>query len=536
MSAPLRGALRSACKLLLLGFSFALAVDYCRPAYADDEAPPQRVIVKFRKEALATPAVQSNRTGFVADFLSGVRSRLNVDLTHERTLSTGGDVARLGQRLNGAQMKYLLDALKSDTRVEYAEEDRLLQPSMTPNDGYYSMQWDFYEANGGIDVPTAWDKVNGHGVVVADIDTGYRPHADLIVNILSGYDMISVASVANDGNGRDSDATDPGDWTTANQCYSGSPASNSSWHGTHTAGTLAALTNNASGVAGIAFGAKILPVRVLGRCGGYTSDIADAIVWASGGSVSGVPINTTPAKVLNLSLGGKGSCDSTTQAAINGARSRGATVVVAAGNNNADASGFTPANCSGVIAVAATDRNGARAYYSNYGSIVALSAPGGDMRGAAANGILSTFNSGTTKPGSDTYAYYQGTSMATPHVAAAAALLYAAKSSLTPDQVRTALVSTARPFPSSCTNCGAGILDTAAAVNYVLGQSVAVAPSCPSGYTSVAASLSGTSAVSYAPNSGGKQLTRNGALSGRLSGPSGSNFDGSSGTRVGDFW
>ena len=146
-----------------------------------------------------------------------------------------------------------------------------------------------------------------------------------------------------------------------------------------------------------------MPVRVLGTCGGYTSDIADGIVWAAGGSVSGVPTTSTPAKVINMSLGGSGSCSISTQNAINNAVGRGSTVVVAAGNSNADANNFNPANCNNVITVAATTRSGSRSSFSNYGSVVDLSAPG--------SGILSTLNSGTTTPASPNYAAYNGISI-----------------------------------------------------------------------------------------------------------------------------
>jgi serine protease len=310
--------------------------------------------------------------------------------------------------------------------------------------------------------------------VVAVIDTGYRPHADLAANIVGGYDFISTAAVGNDGNGRDSDALDPGDATIAGECAAGEPAYSSSWHGTHVAGTIAALTNNGAGVAGVAYGAKVLPVRVLGKCGGYTSDIADGVVWAAGGAVSGVPANAHPARVLNLSLGGGGSCGTTMQNAINTARSRGAVVVVAAGNSNTNASNATPANCAGVVTVAATNRSGGRSYYSNYGTVVDIAAPGGDMRSAATNGILSTLNSGPTSPGVDTLAYYQGTSMATPHVAGVAALMLAVKSSLTPDQVESLLKSSARAFPVACSGCGTGIVNAAAAVAAAVNSSPTV--------------------------------------------------------------
>jgi serine protease len=233
------------------------------------------------------------------------------------------------------------------------------------------------------------------------------------------------------------------------------------------AGTIAAVTNNATGVAGIAYGAKVQPSRVLGKCGGYTSDIADAIIWSSGGTVSGVPANATAARVLNLSLGGPGSCDSTTQSAINNARTRNTVVVVAAGNDNANASGYSPASCTGIVTVAATNRSGGRAWYSNYGSVVALAAPGGDTTSSSANGILSTLNSGTTTPVADNYVYYQGTSMAAPHVAGVAALMISKKPTATADQVIAALKSSARAFPATCSQCGSGIVDAYAAVQAI---------------------------------------------------------------------
>jgi serine protease len=305
-------------------------------------------------------------------------------------------------------------------------------------------------------------------VVVGVVDTGYRPHADLNANILPGYDFISDTFVANDGGGRDSNAQDPGDWLNPGECGPGDPATfeASSWHGTHVAGTIAALTNNASGVAGVAFNARVVPARVLGKCGGYTSDIADAIIWVSGGTVAGVTNNANPAKVVSISLGGGGSCGTTTQNAINSARSRGASVVVAAGNSNSNAANFTPANCSGVVTVAATGRNGGKASYSNFGTTVEVAAPGGGGGGS----VLSTLNAGTQGPGADSYAGYNGTSMATPHVSGVVALMLSVKPTLTPDQVTQLLQSTARAFPATCSQCGSGIVNANAAVDAALGN------------------------------------------------------------------
>ena len=253
--------------------------------------------------------------------------------------------------------------LAADPNVEYVEVDQIMRATLTPNDTRFSEQWGFGTSNASINVQPAWDKATGTGVVVAVIDTGITNHPDLNANILPGYDFISDAAMARDGGGRDSNPNDEGDWYGANECGSGIPASNSSWHGTHVAGTVAAVTNNSTGVAGTAFNAKVVPVRVLGKCGGYTSDIADAIVWASG-TVSGVPANANPAEVINMSLGGGGTCSATYQNAINGAVSRGTTVVVAAGNSNTNVSSSVPANCANVIAVAATTSAGARASFS----------------------------------------------------------------------------------------------------------------------------------------------------------------------------
>jgi len=442
-----------------------------------------RIIVKYKDEKapLATKGAGSIASRAAVQPLSAARKavldragqQFGFLMKESHQIATGARVIKLDRKValkDAAQVA--ADLAARDPDVEYAEPDRIMRPLLTPNDSMYSQQWDYFEATGGMNLPAAWDKSTGAGIRVAVIDTGYRPHADLSGQILAGYDFISDATIANDGGGRDSDASDPGDWTAANECGSGEPASNSSWHGTHVAGTIAALTNNGSGVAGVAYGAKVVPVRVLGKCGGYTSDIADGIIWASGGTVSGVPAIAARAQVINMSLGGGGACDTTTQNAINGARSRGTVVVVAAGNESQNASNSSPANCAGVITVAATNRSGGRASYSNYGTIVDVAAPGGDS-GAA---ILSTLNAGTKAPGADSYAGYMGTSMATPHVAGVVALMLAKNSALTPDDVEARLKSSARAFPASCSGCGAGIVNASAAVDAAVGGGTTTGP------------------------------------------------------------
>ena len=445
---------------------FAIGLLLCSAAAAQgaDAGWTDRIIVKYRAvaETAAAQATQARGAELAAQRFGVVMSRV-------RTTALGSQVLKADRRLSlDEATRIAQDIAAGDPNVEYAEPDRIMRHTLTPNDPRYNEQWHYFEATGGLNLPTAWDKSTGSGVVVAVVDTGYRPHADLAANILPGYDFISDTFVANDGNGRDSDASDPGDWINAGECGPGDPAAfeSSSWHGTHVAGTIAARTNNSVGVAGIAFNARVVPARVLGKCGGFTSDIADAIVWASGGTVSGVPANANPARVINISLGGGGACGTTTQNAINSALSRNTSVIVAAGNSNANSSNFSPANCSGVVTVAATGRNGGKASYSNFGATVEVAAPGGS---GGVNSILSTLNAGSTAPGADSYALYNGTSMATPHVVGVVALMLSVKPTLTPTQVTSILQSTARPFPATCSQCGAGIVNANAAVDAAIG-------------------------------------------------------------------
>ncbi|MGV9573740.1 S8 family peptidase, partial [Streptomyces nigra] len=429
--------------------------------------PAERLIVGYESGAAEAKSDKAAKADAAAK-----GKKAGEDLGFARRLGSGAALVDLGDDVTTKDVGDVVAAYQADPQVAYVVPDRLNKPQATPNDTEYAKQWDLFETTAGMRVPGAWDVATGTGVTVAVIDTGYVSHSDLAANIVAGYDFISDATVANDGNGRDSNPADPGDWTAANECQSGDPAYGSSWHGTHVAGTIAAVTNNGKGVAGIAYGAKVSPLRVLGKCGGYDSDIIDAITWASGGTVSGVPANANVAKVINMSLGGGGSCTTATQSAINAAVSRGTTVVVAAGNSNANAANYSPASCANVISVAAADRQGNRSYYSNYGTVVDIAAPGGETNSVTADGILSTLNSGAQGPSGENYAYYQGTSMAAPHIAGLAALMKSANASLTPAQIESAIKTNARTLPGTCSGgCGAGLADATKTVQAVSGGS-----------------------------------------------------------------
>lgn len=445
-----------------------------------------RFIVKYKEgtpEASSTATLRRSLQSASASATQLMRAqriqgglRSNADgfsANHLRRMSLGADVVTTSRKLRTEEAELLMQQIASNPNVEFVQVDRLLQHTLTPNDTRYAEQWGYTDADAGIRANQAWDIATGSGIIVAVLDTGHVSHSDLNANIVAGYDFISDTTVAGDGNGRDSDPSDPGDY------YGGNP---SSWHGTHVAGTVAAVTNNAKGVAGTAFNAKVMPVRVLGRGGGYTSDIADGITWASGGTVSGVPTLSAAnaADVINMSLGGSGSCDSVTQAAINGAVSRGVTVVVAAGNSNANVANFSPASCNNVVSVASVTSASARSSFSNYGTLIDVSAPG--------SGILSTLNSGTQGPGTESYASYNGTSMAAPHVAGAVALAQSRRLALglplwTPAEVEANLKSTAYALAGACSGgCGAGIINAKALVD-AAGGSTPPPPPPPTGGT-----------------------------------------------------
>jgi serine protease len=432
-----------------------------------------QIIIKYRDPVNATDANGQIKN----DKLAVLNTAAGVPLSYKRSMSGDAHVLSLPVRLPTVAVESIAGKLEALPGVEYAEPDYMMRHYVVPNDPSYPPQWHYYEAQ-SINAPPAWDITTGSATVrVAVIDTGITDHPDLAGRWVGGYDFIADVPTANDGNGRDSDPHDPGDWVTANMCGPGEPPETSSWHGTHVAGTIGAASNNALGVTGINWVSPIVPIRVLGRCGGFTSDIADGMRWSAGLTVSGVPANPNPARVLNLSLGGGGACSATYQNAINSINAAGAIVVIAAGNSNANASNHQPGNCNGVVTVAATDRDGNRTFYSNFGAVVEISAPGGETNTnspspAPQNGVLSTLNTGSTTPSTPSYAYYQGTSMAAPHVAGVISLMVSLDPTLNFAQSLALLQSTARAFPSgsSCntSTCGSGIVDAAAALNAVI--------------------------------------------------------------------
>lgn len=457
-------ALRSwvAC-VLICWFAISPASAFASPS----SSPVTRLILRLNEDPTAHPA--SGQAPATEARLNGILRSLDIEgVVLERSVDASLVVMRLVVPASAQQAAELAHRLESSSEVMYAEPDVWVKPAFTPSDPLAELakQWFHFETF-GIRAYEAWDLQRGAaGVVIALLDTGIRTHEDLDPSrVLPGYDFISVASISNDGDGRDADPSDPGDAVAVNECGAGEPSEPSSWHGLHMAGTLTATADNSVGGAGLNHVSRLLPVRVLGKCGGNFSDILDAILWSAGLPVSGVPANPTPAKVINMSFAGLGVCNAAVQDAIDRAVAAGSILVAAAGNENGtDIANVLPAGCNNVIAVAATDRSGAVASYSNIGSRVLLSAPGGG--GGFTNGIYSTFNTGTTASGADSYTYFTGTSAAAAQVSAAVSLMLSTKSGLTLGDVRQILSQTAQPYTGGCPagNCGAGRLDMFAAL------------------------------------------------------------------------
>ena len=500
----------------LLGFALGLlcagasnaAENYRTPNWLQTRAATRiaqstdRLIVKYKSTA-------KSLSGAVRE--KALSAAAGQTLRRVRSLGDNAEVVVLPFAVSNKEARKLAAQIQTDPNVEYAEPDYKMFPALTPSDPGFSpgidfdgssnvalvSQWYLSDPLGGINAPSAWSITTGSAAtVIAVIDTGVLQHADLSGRLLDGYDFIGADpdgsfDTANDGNGRDTDATDPGNWITPQEAgtgnFSGCGPSESDWHGTHIAGIIGANANNGQ-IAGINWAAKILPVRVLGKCGGYSSDIVDGMRWSVGIPISNVPDNLNPANIVNLSLGiaSDTGCSRTMQSAINDVLARGATVIVAAGNGDEngraqDSSKSIPANCVGVVSVSATVKDGQFAStYSNFGPLVSLSAPGGLFTGLqndfGQNGILSLNDRGTQQPLNDAAtAVLFGTSFSTAIVSGVASLIQTANPNLTPVQMKGILQATAR-LPSNPTETGldCGLIANHPCQQYVVDAAAAV--------------------------------------------------------------
>src|SRR3954467_12637699 len=354
---------------------------------------------------------------------SGLVARVHLTMRESRQIVDHLHVIRVEPAAANESIASTIERLKADPDVAYAVPDERRYLHAVPNDPLYATtgQW-YLQADpatpAAVNAQAAWDLTTGDpNLVIADLDTGVRfDHPDLLTaasggRLLPGYDFVGNSAVANDGGGRDADASDPGDWInssdTGSSPFKSCDVQISSWHGTRVAGILGALTNNSRGVAGISWQSKILPVRVLGKCGGYDSDILAGMMWAAGLPVSGVPANTNPARIINMSLGSPTACSQSYSDVLNQLTAMGVLVVVSAGN--AGAAVDSPANCPGVAAVAGIRHAGTKGGFSDLGPEVAVSAPAGNcintVSGPCVYSIQTTTNSGATAPVANDDAY-----------------------------------------------------------------------------------------------------------------------------------
>jgi serine protease len=453
-------------KSLLAALMLAVSI---APAAAQPAESTSRLIVRFKDGVEKARLAPPQRVARLAE-------DAGLPLVHQRSMALGAQLVALPAAMSAAAAGALAARLATHPDVEYVQPDGRRYPLRSVNDEFIAGQGYLDNRSGSISAFAAWDTTTGSAAtVVAVLDTGYRAHADMAGRNLPGYDFVSDPQVANDGDGRDADAQDPGDWVAAadrglpgfGDCALGS----STWHGTAVAGVIAANTNNGQWTAGINWSARILPVRVLGKCGGSDSDIIDAVAWAGGLAVPGVPANPNPAQLINLSLGGAGACGAGYRAVFGAVLAAGQTraIVAAAGNAGEDVAGHAPANCPEVIAVASTNAAGKLTAYSNFGAGITLSAPGGQYgSGLASQGIIVLSNAGLTTPAGDSFGNIGGTSFAAPMVSGVASLMLAVAPQLTSAELRAMLLATVKPFPagSNCTTatCGAGIVNADGAV------------------------------------------------------------------------
>ena len=514
MAGPARGAGRLSVRrrhrlaqriasALLIGLAAAL------PAWAEGARAAHGLIIKLRDNPDGTPASAAQMKKVLAAAGLSVR---------ERGVGKRSRHLDFGRMLPADEAGRIVHRLAKLSEVEWVVPNERERRLNAPTDPLYpatfssSGQWWMFQAGGsnrndleerrrGVpDLLGAWQASTGtSGPVVAVLDTGITPHADLGSGVLTGRDFVSTVEYANDGDGWDADASDPGDWVSQAD-RDGSPSlfgdcevDDSSWHGTTITGMLAAETGNGRGVAGINWSARVLPVRVAGKCGAEVADIVVGMRWAAGLQVFDhggrpLPLNPNPARVLNISFGGSAACNAAYQDVIDELSRLGVVVVAAAGNQNGTVS--RPANCRGVIGVAALNRDGFKASYSNFGAALAIATVGGDPRlvgnwglEVGDDGLLTLGNDGVRSVGNSIYVRQAGTSFAAPVVAGVAGLMLGVNPSLTAAQIIDGLQRSARPHvvsptiaecseqnPGRCicttATCGVGILDAVAALQY----------------------------------------------------------------------
>ncbi|MBX5484325.1 MAG: S8 family serine peptidase [Myxococcaceae bacterium] len=464
-----------------------------RPEYI-----PGDIIVRFEEENLSPTEVLERLRGLPIRCAHGGYASPFLHLL--RCTGERGEPLDVGQSLEWAQTIGKLPG------VRFAEVARRAHVQAIPADNLYPLQWHYPLLN----LPAAWDLTKGSSsIAVAVVDTGIRPHPDLDGNVVVTVDMISDPDTAMDGDGRDLDGTDPG---------GDRPNGGSSFHGTHVAGTIAALANG-KGVVGVAPQVSLVIVRALGKGGGSTFDIAAGIYWAAGGQVPEMPNNPRPAKVINLSLGGEGGPSQTFQDVIDAAVGAGSIVVVAAGNEDDDAANYSPANQDKVICVGATGLNGKVTQYSNYGDPVDVMAPGGDMTvdldgDGYPDGVLSTYVDASS--GSPNYEFLQGTSMATPHVSGVVALMASVDPTITASKAEGLLRSTANPASKCQWGCGAGMVDSYQAVSAAKGASSGSGAAKLQVASTSLALLPNAATSLLVTNTGGQRLTVSAQVSGAI--------------------
>lgn len=487
-------------------------------AWADPpRASANGLIVKFRE------AIEASPEG---------RARLDEELARagwkSRRVGTLVRHLDVGRRLSANEAEVMVRELAASSQVEWVVANEREQRLNVPTDPLFaatfdsSGQWWLFPAGGsnandiedrrrGVPgVQTAWLTAQGSPrAVVAVLDTGITPHPDLATGVLPGRDFVSTVENANDGDGWDADPSDPGDWVSASDrsgmatVFGDCEVVDSSWHGTAIAGMLAADTGNSKGVAAISWNGRVLPVRVAGKCGADVADIIVGMRWAAGLAVQdsrgrAVPLNPNPARVLNVSFGGSAACNAAYQDVIDELAARGVVVVAAAGNKSGAVA--RPANCRGVVGVAALNRDGFKSSYSNFGPALTIATAGGDPRTLGNWGmvlgddaLLTVSNAGTTSPGTAIYAREAGTSFATPVAAGVVGLMLSVNPSLSVPEIIAGLQRSARPHvvspriaacgdsnPGRCicttATCGAGILDAEAALQYAANPAGYVAP------------------------------------------------------------